>query len=260
MRATATYPRLLVASLLFGCGDNHGPPCQSSDIYAGDADAACLPALVFAARDTNELVPSQTEVDRYYDRWRRVVDAEPILGGVYPQVRRLQAPGFMNSFQTTNAHVIAAWSAAKTHDRVSPTGDLRFDQIMDELGEPFLAAKGYDRGDGVFLFAVVAGVVFNEELLHARLMQVSSALQEPVEKGQSDGLWSWAEGQSGTGDDTATAQIEFRFGFYDCFSGCGGFRYLRAIASASGDATVYDLGGDPLPPNMHLSPNTRPPP
>jgi hypothetical protein len=59
---------------------------------------------------------------------------------------------------------------------------------------------------------------------------------------------------------TMAATIEFRFGWGDCFVGCAAFRYLQIIVPPTGPATVYDLGGDPLPPWIILSPDTRPPP
>jgi hypothetical protein len=225
-------------------------------MYGGQGDPACLPALVFAARDTNQLVPAQPEIDRYFDRWRRAVEAEPILSGVVPQVPRLQAPGFISGLRTSNSLVISAWRDATTSMRVPVTGDATFDAIMDELRNPVLVTIDAHQ-DPIFLFSVVAGVVFSEERLQSRLLLTDSSLQDAGDKGQSDGVWSWLDSE-GTGTDTSTAQIEFRFGFYDCFSGCGGFRYLRAIVPADEPAAVYDLGGDPLPPNIHLSPSTRP--
>ncbi len=72
-------------------------------------------------------------------------------------------------------------------------------------------------------------------------------------------MWTWNT-DTKVGTDGATATVTFSFGWGDCFVACDGFHNLRAVIPADDVATVYDLGGDPLPGGLVLSPNTRPPP
>ena len=72
-----------VAMLLVGCGEpGNGSRCESRAL---PEDTACDAALRFAARDADELLPDQLEVDRYAERWRRIIEAEPILAARAPQ-------------------------------------------------------------------------------------------------------------------------------------------------------------------------------
>ncbi len=74
-----------------------------------------------------------------------------------------------------------------------------------------------------------------------------------------DGSWSWVGRETrDTGSDKDTAQIDFKFGWGDCLVACFGYRTLRAIVPPGGPATVYDLGGDPLPDYLQLDPRTKP--
>lgn len=61
-----------------------------------------------------------------------------------------------------------------------------------------------------------------------------------------------------SGADSDTAQIDMKLAWGDCFVACSGYHFLRAIVPPVGEATVYDVGGDPLPPQIQLSPNTHP--
>ena len=257
---------LTAFSGLTGCADNGAAGCpvvlypDGPFTKRAPASENCMAALIFASRDTETITASQVEVDRYFDRWSRAVAAEPILTGRIPQ--RLHGNPISFELHTTNPLVIAAFNANAPNpaDRDVPiTGDSTFDQIMSELVIPQLWNFGHDEGEGSFLYLVSTAAVFNEELLDMRLRATSSKLPDAARGYFDDGAWSWPDG-AGSGADDATAQIDFTFGWGDCFSGCAGLHKVRAVVPADGVATVYDLGGDPLPANLMLSPSTRPPP
>ncbi|MGN6104497.1 MAG: hypothetical protein ACTHU0_05280 [Kofleriaceae bacterium] len=217
------------------------------EVRAIDVSHTCYVANLFAARDTDELLPSQDEIDRYFDRWQRTIEAEPILEGRRPQLYRTTLQSA--DIYTTNPRVIDAWSQGEL-----VTGDPEFDTLMAVL-EPEIVARSNDR------FGVRTPRVFNEELVHQRLLATASSLPFFGQEWRDDGTWSWIGKPAGDpGTEEETAQIEFRFGWGDCLAGCIWMHYLRAIVPPEGPATVYDLGGDPLPPGVSLSPNTRPPP
>jgi hypothetical protein len=155
---------------------------------------------------------------------------------------------------TMNPAVIDAWSR-----RSIETGDIAFDGIIMELTPPrSLDATKTDLGNGWYLFALKVQGTFNEHLLDERLRAVASHTEEPRYPYNDNGSWSWQGGITGTGSDSDIAQIDFSFGWGDCFVACDGMRDLRAIVSPDGDAHVYDLGGDPLPENLHLNASTTP--
>jgi hypothetical protein len=249
---------ILVGAAATACGNNDNSHCDPTDTTGKDSE--CVSASLFAARDTAELVPHQDEIDRYYDRWRRVVEAEPFLLGFGPQTYRLQGPGFLNPLSTTNPTIIAIWGSATAMIRdpqpAPLTGDPNFDSLLSEFHEPVLLG-GIENTEGVYEFVVASGIVVNEEVLQQRLLAVDAFLPEPFQRVDSDGQWQWSD-NDGTGTDDSTAQIDYRRGFGDCTVSCAGFRDLRAVVGPTGPAMVFDLGGDPLPPNLHLSPNTVP--
>jgi hypothetical protein len=258
----------LLTLISAACGDNDSRPCLV-EFYAGvfgqdsnQTSGECIAANRFAARDSPTITPSQEDVDRYFERWTRVVTAEPILRNRQPQKYRGMSSDLVAQIWTTNPAVVAAFSSSTmTRVDVPVTGDPVFDQIISELVRPQLETKGQDLdGDGEILFGVASSAQFNEELLHRRLLATSSRLDDPFIELNDDGTWTWPELGPGPGADDATAQIDFRFGWGDCFVSCVGFRDLRAIVPPSGRAMVFDLGGDPLPPELMLSPDTLPPP
>jgi hypothetical protein len=112
---------------------------------------------------------------------------------------------------------------------------------------------------GTYLFSLWVGAVYNEELLAADLAPYDSWFPAPMVQPQDEGTFQWLASEGApTGSDDATAYIEFTFGWGDCLAGCFGFHSLRAYVPADAPPTVYDLGGDPLPPGMMLSPSTIP--
>lgn len=234
---------------LIGCGDNHPPSCDPEWQVNRHRISGCRAALLFSARDTADLLPSQGEVDRYLDRWQRTITAEPILAERAPQRYRRGV-----SVYTTNPQIIEPWSQG-----VLETGDVELDEMLARIGAAFVGGRARDTG--AYHYAEFDTThVFNEEFLAAALLVRSSWMNPPEVWPRDDGTWSWLDTSERAGHDDATAKIDFRFGWGDCFSGCLGFRDLQAIVPPEGPATVYDLGGDPLPPGWSLSPNTKPPP
>ncbi len=229
-----------------GCGDNL-LRCEAQDILA--SPPYCVAAATFAARATTELVPTQAELDLYYARWSRVVEAEPVLDRV-PQ--RYRARGSLD-IMTRNASVIEAWTK-----RVLRTGDESFDATIAVLRPTSLNSFWTHNDDESYTFLLESPVMYSQEVLQARLAPLDSWLNDPLRFPGDDGTWAWID----EGVDTEpTAEILFRIGWGDCFTACAGYRMLKAVAPAAEAGTmVYDLGGDPLPPHLALRPTTKPPP
>jgi hypothetical protein len=240
----------LSAVFVVCCADSDTRVCGQS-FSATTNVAGCYPAQLFAARDSLALVPAQSDINRYWDRWTRATDREPILAGRHPQTYRNNPPSQIY-LTTANMAVISEWESQQI-----VTGDPAFDSIIAQL-DPLAINAFFTNPDGTadFNFVVQVDRVFNEEELERELMPTSSHLADPEVLPTDDGQWSWIEGTMGEPD---VAQIDFTFGWGDCFVGCAGFRQLRAIVPATGDAIVYDLGGDPLPDYLQLSETTLPP-
>lgn len=255
----STNALIVLASLLSGCSDGGHAECVVVPGPNGmPLPDNCLGAIIFVARDSATLVPAQRDLDRYYERWGRVVEAEPVLHRRGPQRYRIGIP---MELWTSNPKVIEAFVAVVYNDgdRAVPlTGDPVFDEIMSELVAPQVVYQSKGLEEGTVIFSLATSAIVNEELFHQRLLPTGSYLPDPVVHRRDDGTWSWLGREPGTGADDATAQIDFTFGWGDCPAGCGGLHHLRAIVPPTGPATVYDLGGDELPDHLSLSPNTRP--
>ena len=242
------------------CGDDEAAcpivlyPDGHSGMFAS-TPPGCIAAMIFAARDAPAPTPTQADLNRYYQRWSRVLDAEPILTDRAPQRSRAGLAEF--EFETSNASVIESWTSTPDIHPAPPTGDPAFDDILASLERPELQRGGNDTGRGTKLYLIFTSSVFNEELVNDLLIRTSSMLPEPSVGYRDNGTWRWDTG--GSGDDLATAFIDFSFGWGDCFVQCDGLHDLRAIAPPDGPVTVFDMGGDPLPSFLALSPNTLPP-
>lgn len=247
------YPsltRLLVTvTTAAACGDGHPIACSTASWGGSSRGATCLAAQIFVTRDTASLIPSELDLDRYLDRWSRAATAEPLLLGKVPQ-RYPDLPGSPLIY-TQNVDVISAWDAGDVS-----TGVVAFDQIIGEL-DPIAVARSGRVGDGEDHFLLQERSVFSASLLDTALASTSSMMEPVVKKTRAeDGVWIWSA-SSGTGNDDDTAQVDYTFGWGDCFVGCTGLHTLRAIISPS-EAQVFDLGGDPLPNDIQLSPSTQP--
>lgn len=252
-----SWPAIVLTA--WGCGDNTYR-CEATNLeglYVIDGpDRVCLAAALYAAHDTSDLVPAQNEIDRYYERLGRAAEAEPLM------VRWGKEPRWASTFRsatlfTTNPKVIAAWAGVE--GPVPATGDPEFDEIMAELIGPSLSSASYDRSPSDSYFSITFGGVWNDELLHERLRPTSSRIGEGGGGSGVYATWRWI-GATGTGDDEATAEVFIHGGWGDCISGCAWFHDFQAIIPPEGPATVYDLGGDPLPSDMQPRPTTLPPP
>jgi hypothetical protein len=153
---------------------------------------------------------------------------------------------------TTNAAVIAAW-----RHREIVTGDSAFDAVVQQLApsEVDELSGQPDGPDSYWYFGLTVRNVYNEDRLNQTLLGFDTWLSEPQQLPRDDGHWSWS---GGSASDEATATIDFTFGWGDCFVACDGFHSVRAVVPPTGAAALYNLGGDPLPEGMALSPNTRP--
>jgi hypothetical protein len=263
---TCSWMMASFTCLVLGCGDNESLACPvvfAPDGFMGMRTPSaehCGVALLFVARDSPTLTPAQADVDRYFDRWVRAIESEPALARGAPQRYR----GVPTDIMTRNPALIDTLTsiANSTGSRaIPPTGDETFDGIMMDLMIPEVLYGGVDAVTSESIFGLHTGAIHNQELLHTRLLATSSRLPDPLERPyKSDGKWAWEGLESGIGDDNATAIIDLTFGWGDCFVTCEGLRDLQAIVPAEGSATVYDLGGDPLPSSITLNPNTQPPP
>lgn len=256
MESSVTWPSrhdnavLIAVTFVSGMGCGEGGYCGVDSVLP-ESGTACEAALRFAARDSSKLVPLQREIDVYFDVWSRVVAAEPVLRDRVPQRYRSESGGGGRTVEivTSNVAMIDAVNRGSLE-----TGVAEFDELVAELREPKLVYSGVFPDQGQTYFALSTKVMFNEEVLQEQLIPTLSSLHEAQARQQDDGEWTWLELSS---EEGYKAEIDFRFGWGDCFTGCAFFRDLRAIASPT-DVAVYDRGGDPLPPDLALSPDTRP--
>lgn len=241
-------------ALVCSCGDNVSravidAPAATCNTQFGPRVPGCnccYAAQLFAARDSTTLVPSQESIELYFERWSRAVAMEPILDGRIPQDYRLPTPSQITVY-TTNTAAIAAWT-----QQTPTTGDLVIDGALDQL-EPIEVNSFYSppaTSSDPWTFSLRSLVVRNEEVLASLLSPALTSIPPAIARPNDDGTWTWL------GD---TADVHFTFGWGDCFSGCAGFHQLEALIPSSGAATVYDLGGDALPPYLALAPTTLPP-
>ncbi|HEU0035621.1 MAG TPA: hypothetical protein VFQ53_33650 [Kofleriaceae bacterium] len=245
--------------LLLACSSNE-QTCTATyldGIYVGDQyDHVCTNALVFAARDTAGLIPEPGEIVRYYDRLRRAARAEPVLGRVGPPLlHRGLVPGYA-TILTRNQRVIDAWGG--TGGPATTTGDEAFDTLLSNFPHAYVWSR-YELGSGEIQYEVELTTIYNEEALNEKLLVTDSRLPEYADGlGYPDAIWRWQEAD-GTAHDGATAEIDYLIGWGDCIAGCRFFHRLLAISPPTGLASVFDLGGDPLPPELELAPATQPP-
>ena len=173
----------VLLGMLMACGDNDAAPCdpesQTTDNWR---IGGCPAALVFASRDTADLLPSQQEVERYLDRWQRAIAAEPILSKRIPQRYRLHGSLSIN---TTDPRLIEAWSQRRLR-----TGDVELDQMLAQID----ATLGPVRDRGSYVSASLnTTYIFNEEFLAEALLTRSSWMPEPEVWPRDDGMWVWID-------------------------------------------------------------------
>ena len=258
---------VMVALTSPSCGDDlrYGCPVVISPQGARGRSVPvaenCEGAMRYAAKHSATLTPIQEMIDRYFERWVRAIEAEPAIHGGTPQRYR----GNPSDITTTNQTVIAVLTPIANRPAYAPgdrniiaTGDATFDDIITELEVPEIESAGIEASTGASVFGISTGAIFNQELLHTRLLATSSHLPDPFVAHKQDGTWTWEQLGDGPGADDDTAIIDATIGWIDCFVDCGGLHTFRAIVPPTGSATVYDVGGDPIPPFITLSPNTLP--
>jgi hypothetical protein len=242
---------LLVVTLtaVVGCGDNTAACAAAWE--ENDAAGVCYAAQTFAARDSASTVLRVADIERYSERWRLAVEREPILRGRVPQTYRNSPPAIIQ-INTTNPLVVQAWSKQQVR-----TGSGDIDPVISELGSVTIEPRyAPDPPPGTpWYFEVHETSVYSEERLNDALAAHATWLNDPKSAARDDGVWTWLPT---AGSSDSVAQVDFTFGWGDCFVACSGFHSVRAIVPPDGHATVYDLGGDPLPENLQLDPRTRP--
>lgn len=242
---------MLATLAVAGCGDNIR---ACTTLVEQGIDPVCAATQVFVTRDTVMVVPTQAEVARYFDRWLRATEAEPLFGDLLPPRFRSGSIHFYETpLDTENHAVIEAWSQGHV-----VTGDATFDALMAPIG---VILEPYNSNDGhLYQFYFKATTIFAEEPLQTGLLPTRSHLEDVKNLGRADASWRWIDNTGGaTGSDDATASIDVAYGWSDCwFAGCIYFHYARLVVPAVGPVQEYDLGGDPFPPGMSLSPNAHP--
>nr|MBP9088123.1 hypothetical protein [Kofleriaceae bacterium] len=196
--------------------------------------AACTYAQFFAAAASPVLLVPQTMLDRYYDRYRRAVEAEPWMPGGVPTTKY-----FLYVLETNDVRIGTAWQAKQL-----VTGIPEFDNVFSQIAASITAVH---TGDGNYVaidFKVkrlVSPEQFNRAIPNALAQSpiVGEGLEWPL------ATFSWPEGSPREGADDLTATIDSAFAFTDCFVGCAK-HYLRAVVSPT-DVIVYDMGGEPFP-------------
>jgi hypothetical protein len=159
---------------------------------------------------------------------------------------------------TTNSNAINAWQT-----RTVETGDPIIDQWTSAIGVSEIGQQfGNPGGSGSsWYFVLHEANVYDEDALNDELSTASTMLSPPQMLPRDDGTWAWDPVASTVAQlASSTAHVDFTFGWGDCMVACDGFHSLRAVIPPDGNAQVFDLGGDPLPPGIQLSPNTKPPP
>jgi hypothetical protein len=240
--------------VLVGCGDNavlQSGACDAATVPI--SDLSCGAPRIFAARDSLKLIPDDEAVNEYHDRWAATVHAEPILYGRIPQ--RYTSRSGMVTFKSSNETVVGPLTMGQL-----TTGETSFDSLLKAIGSSSVRHT-FLEPNGPYQFSVSYGIMFNEEVFADALAEEGCDVLEPEVYPTDDGRWTWVSPDAVLGPlDNATAVIDFRFGWGDCFVQCDGFRTLRATVSPDDVAVVQDMGGDTLPPYLQLSPATLPPP
>ncbi|MCX5748028.1 MAG: hypothetical protein NT062_36665 [Proteobacteria bacterium] len=238
----------MTSLLLMSCADPDELDCPADRHYeqlTDDVRLTCGAAQVFAARDVDGIVLTQEFVREYFVRWRAVLVSEPVLKMRWPQVYRNDGGGFV-SLYTNNALAKSAWLSGDI-----ATGDAILDGVVAEVSGARLAMAQM-LGDGTVFAYIYTDAIYNEERLESILTDVSTHQNPVVMRPQDDGTWTTLS----NGD----SEIDFRFGWGDCASGCFGFHNLRAVVDSDLHVIVYDMGGDPLPDGLTLADTTQPPP
>lgn len=240
--------------LLSGCSDfgDNRPECDVNDVFGkrGSGGSACTYAQFFAAAASPELLVPQAILDRYFDRYRRAVEAEPWLPGGVPTTKY-----FLYVLETNDVRIGTAW---RTKQLV--TGISEFDNVFSQIADSITAVH---TGDGNYVsidFKVKR--LFSPEQLNGTIPD-SLARSPSVEEAFATwplATFSWPEGSPRAGADDLTATIDSAFAFTDCFVGCAK-HYIRAVVSPT-DVIVYDMGGEPFPvdwpADLRLRPTTIP--
>lgn len=233
MRAAA----ISVAGLAcIGCGGDDTPP--SNDRCAADnvdyyLVPGCIEGLRLAVRYSHEILRQDTEWAEYYRIMSALYAAAPITGLAAPSAVGVSRELFLRS---NFGPLVSAWSEERL-----VTGDPLVDDIFGETAESVEYHGEVQTGETTFIHAFV--VHFPREAsgeeINRRLSAIPETPQLELDRPLNDTIVSW---------DGDVAQLALIGGWLDCFSGCGFYHYWSATVGPDNSVQVWDLGGDPLPP------------
>jgi hypothetical protein len=205
----------------------------------------CIKARFISARASQSLLVSQANLNRHYQRLALIVEAEPILAGM-----RSGGIFFLPLMTSDDPDINRVWSSGKLTP-ITPDVDNALCSIEAEpqkLAEP---RRPTDRYVSFETERVYSGQILSNLLQPAGIsLAFVAAESRPL-----DTILTWPAGVSSEGDDVSTVQIDTAIAGSD---GSLDFaaHYFRAIVTPT-SATVYDMGGEPLPAGT-LAPTTLP--
>jgi hypothetical protein len=241
-------------SLLVGCvaGDNFDPPACSvqlspPSVYSPDPVCSAVQHEVGLVAPT--IVVEQALLDRYYDRYARAVAAEPLML-IHREAQERWA------VQTASIGIVNRWLAGHATANIA-----EFDTVMHALGARFRPDIANDAlpdfAEWRFNLGIDIKRLFGRLPVAKALSSSRSSLidvtQTPASSSQRLINFAWPSGAPPGGSDDDMLTIEYTL------TGPGIWRQLLAEVTAT-TVQVYDLGGLPLPPGVHLAPTTIPRP
>ncbi|MBP9087745.1 MAG: hypothetical protein KBG15_16620, partial [Kofleriaceae bacterium] len=209
--ATVAATAAVLASGCLSIGDNR-PECDVHDVgstYAGGF--ICERAQLFAAEASPEFLVAQATLDRYFDRYRRAVAAEPLVLYGFPK------PSYTLYFlDSNNVQIGTAWQAKQT-----TTGIDEFDRVFSQVAESISSAQEY-HVNGQPFYRVMFGVkrLFSPEQMNKLIPGELAWSPAATEFTSPTATFSWPEGSPREGADELTATIDSAFAFNNCVLGC----------------------------------------
>jgi hypothetical protein len=230
---TNTLALLAFAVAIPSCaetGDNSSPCTVGTP-----KSVTCDDAQHLAIRDTPTLLVGPLALLRYYDRLSRARQLEPLLGA------KPIDEFLYGGIESLDPLIGNAWRA------------------MVQITKNVRGFSELDNHDGTFTYAVTFAVdsVYSPTILSSLLDQSTTWIPRGLFGGNATDLrLHWNVGVA-IGTDDATATIDSSIAVdANCLSDCPK-HFLRAVVSPT-EAHVYDLGGEPLPPELQLRPTTVP--
>ncbi|HPH65772.1 MAG TPA: hypothetical protein PLF40_08510 [Kofleriaceae bacterium] len=235
----ALFATVLSTTACTGVGDNI-PECNVLGFgTTRSGGGVCIQAQLLATRDSPAFLVPQAMLDRYYDRYRRAVAAEPfVMRGIAFSTH------FIGAMRTSNRQIGEAWYAKKLH-----TGIEDFDYLFSQIATKIETAP-QSLSESVFSMQFEVKRLYSPKHL-AALLPATIAEPPPIDLAGTSwpiATLTWPAGAPVEGADDLTATIDSEFSFTDCFTGCAK-HYLRAVVSPT-EVVVYDMGGFAIPPEL----------